>query len=243
MTTREKILSVIFLIVLTLGGYYHYSHNKYMEKQYAQAVAWATNKDETAKKYIDDNNNMHDKINTLSADRDAFIKTNKEYVDSIAKLNKIKSKNITSITTVATHTDGKIIANIDTNTVNLPIATDKTTNSTSIKVRPVNYEDRWIKLNGFVGTNKLYATYSYTDSLIYVGSQKRSGFLGMGRMKAYLDVSSNNPNTIITNARSIQLTKIKDYKWSLGPYAGYGYDGNKWSPSLGISVQYSLFKF
>jgi len=244
MTTREKIISVVFLFLLTIGAYQYYSHNKYMAKQYSEAVAWANGKDETVKQYRDENNDMHDKIQTMTIDRDAFIATNKVFIDSIAKLNKIKSKNVTNITTVSTSTTGTFSAAIDT--PEITIADPNTGNpliKDSIKVRTANFQDKFLVFKEYIAKDSIYGKYTYTDSLIYVGSQKHSGFLGMGKMKTFLDVSSNNPNTTITNAKSVELTKVKDFKWTVGPYVGYGFDGNKWSPSLGISLQYSLFKF
>lgn len=244
MTTREKVIIIVFLFIMGCAGFKFYRYKAGMEKQYTEAIAWANGKDETVKKYMDDNNDMHDKIQTMTVDRTAFINANKKFVDSIAKLNRVKPKNITSITTVSESTSDSFSAAIDTPEITIADPNiSKPGKGDSIKVRTANFKDKSLVFKEYIGKDSIFGKYTYTDSLIYVGSQKRSGFLGMGKMKTFLDVSSNNPNTVITNAKSVQLVKVKDYKWTVGPYIGYGYDGLRWSPSVGISLQYSLFKF
>lgn len=70
---------------------------------------------------------------------------------------------------------------------------------------------------------------------------KGTGFLHL-KKRHYLDVHFNN---LIFRPLNVSGFDISDpvRHWSIGPYIGYGWSGDRWAPQMGISLQYSLIRF
>lgn len=149
--------------------------------------------------------------------------------DSVCKALKIKPKEINTITTFTTETNGDVVFVTDT------IYIDSTHKTVGIK-----YSDKWIKIEGNLENDKL--NYDVFDSLIITQYNKKYGFLNL-RSSQYLDAYSLNPHTHIKGLTGIKIADQKPKKVSLGIGIGYGFNGQKLEPMIGISLQYSLIRF
>lgn len=52
-----------------------------------------------------------------------------------------------------------------------------------------------------------------------------------------------NKNTTITKTQTITITQYKTKRWGIGVQVGYGYGFNKFSPYIGIGVQYNILNW
>lgn len=134
-----------------------------------------------------------------------------------------KSAKPQQITAVGTVTKGTIKPIVDT--VYLKDST------TAYNFR---YNDSWLSLNGTIGKTPVI-NYLFRDSLVLTTYRKKK--------KLYINAYSLNPNVQLTGITNLQIANDKQTRFAIGPYIGYGWNGRKWSPSMGISVQYSLIKF
>lgn len=136
-------------------------------------------------------------------------------IDSMAALLKIKPKKVKSIIYVPFQAD-----------INIDSLRQALASIDTVSIHSVDTVPGRVKINGIMSLTKY---------------QKGSGFLGL-KKKTYLDVSFNNPVFKPLNVSGFDIT-AKPKHWSVGPFIGYGWLGSKWGPTIGISIQYSLFKF
>lgn len=179
-------------------------------------------------------NNEHYKLERLQVD-EAVLQT---HSDSLAKLLKIKSKQIQSYSFIKS---GILIDKplttqtfIDTVYVN--------DQQQIVKYNAFYYQDKWIDIQGKVG-NKNQIRISGSDTLTKVDYWKRKWFLG--KKHYYSDFSNTNPYIKIQGLK--QVESIVDKKrFSIGPYVGVGYQFNDLSTpkvQFGLSLQYGLIQF
>jgi hypothetical protein len=142
-----------------------------------------------------------------------------------AFLNTVKSqtkqKNVREVTAIGVTASGSFHPTIDT--VYLPDST------TAYKLR---FNDHWLDLNGEIGKVPVI-NYRFTDSIIITAYQKHR--------KTYIDAYSLNPNVHLTGITGLRMLNRQHF--TIGPYAGYGWNGKAFTPSVGISLQYSFIKF
>lgn len=183
-------------------------------------------------------NKEHTRAQNLALERGEML----EYVDSFAKLLKIKPKSITSVSKTGTviNTGGKL--KVDT------VYRD-TSGAIVDHVKfkwPVTSDSNWIKVYGRIGGGKDSIKIEIRDTLTRVDYSKRKWILG--KKIYYTDISHSNPYVKVEGYKGITL-KPEKMKWSIGPTIGVGYiigqPINIRQPQLqlGVSIQYSLFKF
>lgn len=147
-------------------------------------------------------------------------------MDSVkARLN-IKKNNIQTITTVGSVVGASIIPSVDT------IYTQDTSYNFS-------FRDSWLQLSGTIGKESKIS-YNFKDSLVITTYSKRKSLFGP--YVTYMDAYSLNPNVRISGINGLRITATKDSRFGLGAYLGYGWNGQHWSPSVGLSIHYSLIK-
>jgi len=77
---------------------------------------------------------------------------------------------------------------------------------------------------------------------VVIGLQP-NGFLGLSKGTPFADVKNYNPYTETTDVRTWQVSGIEDKKFNVSASVGYMYNGVKWSPAVGVSLGYTIFKF
>lgn len=178
---------------------------------------------ETPKTYEDINNKIHSVIE----EKNINIHSHKDYADSLAGLLRIKSKELEKVTSALSRMEVKIIEKP------IVITTVKDTAFSLIK------EDEWIKIHAYLSKDTGSITFSARDSLTIVQYEKRRLFSNT----KYIDISHANPYIKTDKAYTVSFKQTRP-RLTLGPYIGYGYNinTNKFSPSIGVSIQLPLIK-
>ncbi|RFM30017.1 hypothetical protein [Deminuibacter soli] len=154
-----------------------------------------------------------------------------QQIDSITAILKIKDDQLQSYTGITTTTSGTVRPRIDT------IYLDSGRQEYGL-----NYNDRWLSLKGTIGAKPIL-NYTLQDSLVITTYTKKTGLFGLGKKEVYIDAFSLNPNMRVTGLTGFRVPVKQPGRWSIGPFIGYGYSGNKWAPTGGFSIQYSLIRF
>lgn len=248
LTLREKVIIFTLLILMGLGAYKFYSYKKYMDKQYGIAANIANDITPKLKQVEDENGRLHGVVDVIDVDRKAYMASNKVFIDSIAKLTHSKPKNIKSVSTIGTKTVGHIVIKPELPNVPESIDTQIVNGKQEITKRyPVNFTDSFLTLNGtaslFSEKLSISANYTIVDSILIVNKMVKTGFLGLGKAKMQMDISSTNKHTTVTYAKTINLTDVDRRKWTVGAGIFYGFDGAKFKPFLGIGISRTIFRF
>ncbi|GAA3941021.1 hypothetical protein GO495_09445 [Chitinophaga oryziterrae] len=142
-----------------------------------------------------------------------------------ALLNTVKSQtkqnNVQEVTAIGTAASGSLHPTVDT--VYL---------SDSTKAYKLRFHDSWLDLSGEIGKEPVI-NYRFTDSIIITAYQQHK--------TTYVDAYSRNPNVHLTGITALRMVNRQHF--GIGPYAGVGFDGKKFVPSVGISLQYLFIKF
>lgn len=81
---------------------------------------------------------------------------------------------------------------------------------------------------------------------VILGSEP-TGFLGLGKRKAFAEVTNHNPYTKTTNLRTYQVDGYPEKKFGVGIIGGYGLNlsppGVQTGLFIGVGVSYNLFRF
>jgi len=199
------------------------------------------------KTYVDENGNLHGQVEVLKIDKKVYSQMNGAQLDSLAQNLGTKVNKINSLLNLSMVNQGQLAAIIDTQYK--IIMTKEIVNSReviradSIRYYTFKYKDKFMKFDGIIDSGKLSANYSLKDSLTFITFHKNTGFLGLGKKKTLIDVQTQNPNVTFTQMQKIELTSEKIKKFSFGPCINYGFNGEKFQPSVGVSLQYSLIRF
>lgn len=169
-----------------------------------------------AEHWRDKYNTEHSTVQQLQVNKKVAEVYFKQNIDSMAALLKIKPKQVKSIVYVPFQAD-----------INIDSLKDALAHTDTLKVpvRDTIIQGR-VKVNGIMSITKY---------------DKGTGFLNL-KKRQYLDVHFDNPIFKPLNVTGFDITSPVRH-WSIGPYVGYGWNGDRWSPQLGFSIQYSLIKF
>lgn len=146
----------------------------------------------------------------------------------------LKIKNVTGYLRATVHTRDTVV-----------LKTDSTTriivqNANGSDTAHFHYTDTWSRFDAMLHNSMLTLNYQTRDSVAFATSFKKNGMFGSKR--TVLDGISYNPKSKISGITGIEI-KAPNYRWSIGPYVGYGWNGDRWAPSVGLSVNYSLIRF
>lgn len=164
-----------------------------------------------------------------------------KYKDSIGGLLNIKPRQIQ-----AASKTGSILAVNEKLRVDTAVVTNLLANGGSDTIKNYNFSwrDAWMQVAGQIG-DKDSIHITGTDTLSRVDYWKRKWFLGAKHY--YTDLNNSNPHIKAVGYKGIEFRQ-KEKKWSVGLSLQYGYPLNniqftKPVTSIGISLQYSIFKF
>ncbi len=177
--------------------------------------------------YQDASGRDHAVKQEVQASRDVVQIAYRNELDSIKAILKVKDKQIEGLIIAGTRTEATVPLQ------SMPVPGDTCSYDFS-------YSDRFFSADGRAGHNS-YLHYIVTDSLVFVPYWKRSWALG--RKTHYVDAFSYNPNVRITGLDAARVIAREPGRIGLGPFVGYGYDGQRWRPTAGISFHYSIIRF
>lgn len=96
----------------------------------------------------------------------------------------------------------------------------------------------WADIRGVVYPDSIDMSYKFYDSLTFITHYEKQGLFKPKKLK--ISAISQNPHASYSNLKSVTITEASPKRFSVGPHIGYDITGK---PTLGISVQYSLFRF
>jgi hypothetical protein len=243
---HKKNIIIIVLALLLLFVLRSYLKEIGNNKNYKELIK---TQNQTVKQYKDENGSLHSQIKIFQTRKENMELFYGKQIDSLAAILNIKQKQLTDVLIIAKKTDGKFKVKIDTIIVkrtdtvvegsdfDFTFALDTTYN--------VEYADKWIDFRGKYSTveEKFTGEYKTYDSLTFVTFYKRKGFLNLGKKEWYLDVSSANPNSVITNVKNFKIVDERVKRIGIGPYIGVSVGDNlKLKPQVGVGLHYSLIR-
>jgi hypothetical protein len=178
---------------------------------------------DTIIRYKDVEGNQHAQVALQQADMNFLKALHAKEIDSILFLLKVKDKQVEGVTMAGIASAGTVKPKIDT------IYIDSGHNNYNL-----SYNDKWLTLKGSIGTDN-YLKYLYRDSLVFTTV--------FSKRLLRVDAFSLNPNTTFTGLTSLRIPLPRKKKWGIGPYIGYGYNGERFIPNAGFSLHYSLINF
>jgi len=149
----------------------------------------------------------------------------KDKYDSVCNIVGIQKRQIRALTFATSISEGKVPLEVK---------------NTGTDSAAFSYKDKWLEVSGNTGLNPVM-NYKITDSISFVTYWKRPWFLG--RKTTYVNVFSENKNLHFVQLEATNVRIKEPGRFSIGPYFGYGWDGQRWAPSIGASIQYSIIRF
>lgn len=176
---------------------------------------------EPTKEFVDINNKIHNVITQQAIEKEE----QKDYVDSLKTVLKVKDEDIKEVT--------KLTQSIDTGfTVKSEI-----NSSSKDTIYSVHKKDNWIDISAFAGRDSGKILLGLTDTLTYTSVRKR----GLFNTYNYVDIYHTNP--YITTRKGYSITfKERQAIITIGPSIGYGYNGRGFSPYFGISATFPVLR-
>jgi len=234
----QKILKYLGLVVilLILINFIYQKCNRGDNVSYTQEYVNKLN--QQIKVYKDDSGITHARLKEIDFDRNNQKVLYERQVDSLATALKIKSKSINAVTNVTTVTIGNGTVHVDQN-----YDSTKDSNSNKFIVDTTNIfriNDGFLNLKGRIKRKMLDYNYSYKEDLTIVQYSRNSGFLGL-KKENYIDISSSNKNTEITNATNYVIKDKYVNFISLGVGAQMSYYNGNWIVTPGIGLYLDLF--
>lgn len=245
--SKKEITFMIIAVLLFFGLLYAVNLANESTKKLTQAQYTIENMGNQIKTYVDENGNLHGQVEVLKIDKKTYAGLNPAQMDSLAQSLGTKVNKINSILNLSMANQGQLAAIIDTQYKIIMskeiINSKEVTRRDSVRYFTFKYDDKFMDFKGKIDSGKLTADYKLRDSLTFITFHKNTGFLGLGKKKTFIDVQTQNPNVTFSRMQKIELTSEKVKKFSLGPCVNYGFNGEKFQPSIGVSLQYSLIRF
>jgi len=201
------------------------------EKMYETNIKALT---DTITYYKGENGNLVASKTAFMAEVNDLKELNKGLYDQITKLG-VKPKNI--VTTVYSEGEIKYLPQdtawvVKHDTINLERGIDKS----------FAFNDQWRDLEGTIGYHQDTLGLRISKDIMrfnYTVAMDKNNKIYITSDNPYVTVNEIQGFTVPT----YQKEKVK--RWGIGPYLGVGYDfsRNKIAPTIGIGVQYNLFRF
>lgn len=81
------------------------------------------------------------------------------------------------------------------------------------------------------------------DYTVIIGEEK-TGFLGLGKRKPFVEVTNKNPYSETTSLKTYQVENYKIKRFGVGPNISYSLGANgQLYPTFGIGLQYNVIRF
>lgn len=237
------LIGTLILLFLSIRSCSNQRREKSSFEKLLNLTKDSLNKD--VKFWKDKSNQEHATVERVKLEKEAM----QYYADSLAKVLKIKSKQVEEITTVKSKL--KYSGKLSKDTVyrdSLVYIKDTSGNVvdssiTKIATR-INFskiDSPWIKIKGSVGDRDSIEV-SGIDTLVKVDYWKRKWLLGQKRY--YSDITNKNPYIHIEGYRVVELRQARSPILTIGPSIQLGYPINNinWRKSqlqIGISIQYT----
>jgi hypothetical protein len=194
------------------------------------------------KTWKDEDGKNRAKIQTLVADNVAaftMLETSDSIVthlQSVVKKFKSQLKNQGSVTVIKTKGKAE-------NTFSTTLVVKDTTECNPVFRTFYNF-DNWVYGEIVASKDSTGISVTYKEELDVVIGEEKTGFLGLGKSKRFVDVTLHNPYSEVEKLRVFEKMPPRSKKFTVGPGVYYGFNSNLNSGLyLGVGIQYSMFKF
>ncbi|NVJ47286.1 MAG: hypothetical protein HWE07_09165 [Cytophagia bacterium] len=157
--------------------------------------------------------------------------------DSLKQMG-VKIKSLQNAVFLARQTNSSGSGQIDTVRIvqTLPGSID-----TVLISRQLNINERFFSFRADLFPDDTFDyRYTFTDSLSILNTATRRNWFSPKEYK--IRVVSANPNTRLTGATSLTV-KESGTRWSIGLFGGYGWNGQKFTPTVGIGITREIIAF
>lgn len=181
--------------------------------------------DKETKFWRDKAGNEHATAERVQLEKEHLLSLTEE----LTKQLKVKPKQIESVTTITTAT--LIDQPLVTKDVYYSFVDSTGDTIQQLTSKEFSFVDTpWVDIHGEVciandSTCKDSIHIELRDTLIQVDYWKRTGFLGLGQKKHYVDISNRNPHIHITGIRQLELA-TQEPKVLIAPFVGFGWGSN-----------------
>lgn len=103
------------------------------------------------------------------------------------------------------------------------------------------YQDKYLTLSGSILHKDLTLDYEINTPFKTVHKWKRPHWWKAKEL--VLEITPENPKARVDTVRTITIRQPRPKRWSVGPFAGYGFTSEKTTWVVGIGVHYDLVKF
>lgn len=195
--------------------------------------------------YKDQAGKDHATIQTMSSTAAVIEKVFSRKLDSVANAYDIKIKDVKEYIGVAfkVHGSGSAVVTKPTEPTIIHDTLDGVVKLDTLDSK-LDVDDGFLTLHADIyKSNKSKYDYFYTDSLTAVKHVKKYGFLNL-RKRTLFDFAFTNKNAFITGLEQFEKESPAERKrFGIGPFVGYGWLGNRFGITAGISVSYNLIRF
>lgn len=192
---------LIFLLIVLIFVLGFLLKSQYKHKQTDNQVQKVIEYIDTGFAWRDKSKYWHRQVEEISLSKQASDILFSKYKDSIAKILKIKSKQINSLLSLNEELKGTFIVPIKHDTLIQQVNGKEE----SIFGDSFHYNDSTLLMNGFIAEKNVSVEYSVSINLQATSFWKKKWFLG--KKKTRFDVTCNNPNINISKLQEIKIIK------------------------------------
>lgn len=186
-------------------------------------------------------NKAGDNVTSLKGTEDAFAQIRKHVADSVAKIYKVKLKNMEEYLIAWTESQSDIPA-------------DTTTRETDYIPSPVKdcppvvknmrqrFSNPYDTIDVQLGDSQYLRKRSY-DTVTVVWSKGKEGKLFNKKRFLMASISFADTSRRVTKLDAYRVPAEKPKRWGIGAQAGGTYIMNKWRPYFGAGVSYNFIRF
>lgn len=152
------------------------------------------------------------------------------YVDSLAEALKVATTNFREVTKINYTLDGKIKA--------MRVETD------SLKKKTYYFQQKYLTAKFSESDSSL--SYKYAGELGSASYVKKSGFLGLGKIKKQVDVFSRDPDMTINGLSQMSIKEdVRRKPFGIGVHIGYFFNPvtGLLEKGVGLGLSYSIIRF
>jgi hypothetical protein len=186
-------------------------------------------------------NKAGDAVVSQRQTEEEFSRINKKLLDSIAKVYKVKTKNVKEVVLIYQESKSDVPVAPGSQSADYFPPVDNC--PPLVKNMRDSFANQWYKAAVQIGDSS-YLHLSVKDSLAIVWKTVKTG--GLFKRKEFLqvDISNTNPDVRLSGVQTYRTAPKAQKRFAIGVQAGYGFS-NSLSPAayVGIGVSYSLIRF
>lgn len=189
-------------------------------------------------------NDAGDIVSSVKGTPDAFAVVYKKEADSIAKVFRVKEKNLLEYIVALEHTNTDLLADVNSKEADYysPVVHGKDTCPPVQKNLRQTFSSPYYIAKAQLGDSP-YLHFEAFDTVTVLWKKVKEGNILNREIFFQLDVSTANPDTKVSGIKAYRIYE-KPKKWAIGGQIGYGFSNSMKSfPYIGIGISYNPIRF